>query len=391
MALTKVIKFEGNNTVFIWKHPATDFNMGSQLIVHESQEAIFMVNGEILDSFGPGRHTLETENLPVAKSLMKLSTGWRSALHAELYFVNLTEQMAIRWGTDSKIQYLDPEYGFPLEIGACGEMSLSVANSRKLLTKVVGTEKILTQEQLTKYFRAFLMNRVKSIISAEITEKKINIFSIDQHLQILSDAVKEKLNDDFYDYGINLNQFLIMTVLKPEEDRNFIKFKELHYRKYSDVAEAELKQKLSLIEQQTKAQQTVLEAEALAKKRQLEGYTYQQEKSYEVARELARNEATGEFANIGVGLGMLTGVGGSLGQTVGGIASDAMGAAMMQPAGQAAGTGKFCTNCGHQLSGSAMFCENCGAKVEKNDTCQNCGFEFKNEANFCPQCGTKRG
>lgn len=391
MALTKVIKFEGNNTVFIWKHPATDFNMGSQLIVHESQEAIFMVNGEILDSFGPGRHTLETENLPVAKSLMKLSTGWRSALHAELYFVNLTEQMAIRWGTDSKIQYLDPEYGFPLEIGACGEMSLSVANSRKLLTKVVGTEKILTQEQLTKYFRAFLMNRVKSIISAEITEKKINIFSIDQHLQILSDAVKEKLNDDFYDYGINLNQFLIMTVLKPEEDRNFIKFKELHYRKYSDVAEAELKQKLSLIEQQTKAQQTVLEAEALAKKRQLEGYTYQQEKSYEVARELARNEATGEFANIGVGLGMLTGVGGSLGQTVGGIASDAMGAAMMQPAGQAAGTGKFCTNCGHQLSGSAMSCENCGAKVEKNDTCQNCGFEFKNEANFCPQCGTKRG
>lgn len=391
MALTKVIKFEGNNTVFIWKHPATDFNMGSQLIVHESQEAIFMVNGEILDSFGPGRHTLETENLPVAKSLMKLSTGWRSALHAELYFVNLTEQMAIRWGTDSKIQYLDPEYGFPLEIGACGEMSLSVANSRKLLTKVVGTEKIFTQEQLTKYFRAFLMNRVKSIISAEITEKKINIFSIDQHLQILSDAVKEKLNDDFYDYGINLNQFLIMTVLKPEEDRNFIKFKELHYRKYSDVAEAELKQKLSLIEQQTKAQQTVLEAEALAKKRQLEGYTYQQEKSYEVARELARNEATGEFANIGVGLGMLTGVGGSLGQTVGGIASDAMGAAMMQPAGQAAGTGKFCTNCGHQLSGSAMSCENCGAKVEKNDTCQNCGFEFKNEANFCPQCGTKRG
>lgn len=387
MALTKVIKYEGDNSVFIWKHPATDFNMGSQLIVHESQEAVFMLNGEILDSFGPGRHTLETENLPVAKSLMKLSTGWRSALHAELYFVNLTEQMAIRWGTDSKIQYLDPEYGFPLEIGACGEMSLQVANSRKLLTKVVGTEKILTQEQLTRYFRAFLMNRVKSIISGEITEKRINIFSIDQHLQGLSDSVKEKLNDDFFDYGVNLKQFLIMTVLKPDEDRNFIKFKELHYRKYSDVAEAELQQKLSIIEQQTKAQQTVIEAEAIAKKRELEGYTYQQEKSYEVAKEMARNEATGEFSNIGIGLGMLTGVGGSLGQTVGGIASEAMGAAVTQTSVAK----KFCMNCGHALSATAMFCENCGTKVVRNDNCQNCGFEFVNDAKFCPQCGTKRG
>lgn len=387
MALTKVIKYEGDNNVFVWKHPTTDFNMGSQLIVHESQEAIFMVNGEILDSFGPGRHTLETENLPIAKSLLKFSTGWRSAFHAELYFINLTEQMAIRWGTDSKIQYLDPEYNFPLEIGACGEMSLQVANSRKLLMKIVGTENILMQDQLTKYFRAFLMNRIKSIISFEIVERKINIFSIDQHLQELSDAVKEKVNDDFFDYGVDLKQFLIMTVLKPDEDRNFVKFKELHYRKYSDVAEAQLQQKLSIIEQETRAQQTMIEAQANAKKRELEGYTYHQEKSYEVAKEIARNEAIGEFSNMGIGIGMLTGVVGNFGQKVGQIANDALDS-MTTPSSE---NRKFCANCGHTLSATAMFCENCGTKVMRNEKCQNCGFEFSNDAKFCPQCGTKRG
>ena len=118
MAIISVLKYEGDNKTFIWKHPNQDFNTGSQLIVHESQEAIFMQNGEVLDTFGPGKHTLETENLPVIKSIMKLATGGRSAFHAELYFVNLTEQMAIRWGTDSKISYLDPVFDFPLEIGA---------------------------------------------------------------------------------------------------------------------------------------------------------------------------------------------------------------------------------------------------------------------------------
>ena len=181
MAITSVLKYEGDNKTFVWKHPTQDFNTGSELIVHESQEAIFMVDGKVLDTFGPGKHILETENLPVARSVMKLATGGKSAFHAELYFINLTEQMAIKWGTDSKVSYLDPVYDFPLEIGACGEMSLSVNNSNKLLIKVVGTEKNLSQEQLTTFFRAFLMNRAKSVIAQEIRDKKISIFEIDMH------------------------------------------------------------------------------------------------------------------------------------------------------------------------------------------------------------------
>lgn len=393
MAITSVLKYEGKNTTFIWKHPNKDFNTGSELIVHESQEAIFMQNGEVLDTFGPGKHVLETENLPVIKSIMKLATGGRSAFHAELYFVNLTEQMAIRWGTDSKISYLDPLYDFPLEIGACGEMSLSVSNSAKLLIRLVGTEKVLNQDTLTKYFRAFLMTRAKSIIAQVIQAKNISIFEIDMHLDELSEAVRQKLSDDFFDYGLNLCSFMITTVLKPDEDRNYIKFKDLYFRRKSDIMEAELQQRLTLIEQQTKAQSTVMEAEAIAKKRQLEGYTYQQEKGFEVAKEVAQNEAIGQFSNIGVGLGMITGVGGEIGKTVGGVASQAIQNATAPVTQQETlrMQKRYCMNCGQELSAIARFCEGCGTKVQNSDSCSGCGYTFTNEARFCPMCGTRRG
>lgn len=146
--IADLIKYEGDNSTFVWKHPSEDFNSLTQLVVHESQEALFMMNGQALDLFGSGRYTLETENIPVIGKLLNRTTGDKSPFHCEVYFVNKTEQMAIRWGTDSKVQYIEPTYNFPLQIGASGEMSLRAEDSRKLLVKLVGTERELGQEQL---------------------------------------------------------------------------------------------------------------------------------------------------------------------------------------------------------------------------------------------------
>ena len=154
-------KYEGDNSTFIWKHPCEDFNTSSQLIVHESQEAILFLNGQALDLFGPGRHTLETENIPILRRLINFPTGGESAFHCEVYFINKTEQMAIRWGTDSKVQYVEPTYKFPISIGASGEMSLCVDDSRKLLVKLVGTERALDRQQLTAYFRSIFSRSTK--------------------------------------------------------------------------------------------------------------------------------------------------------------------------------------------------------------------------------------
>jgi len=328
MKIADIIKYEGDNNTFIWKHPCEDFNYLTQLIVHENQEAIFFMNGQALDLFGPGRHTLETQNIPLIGKVLNKATGDKTPFHCEVYFINKTEQMNIKWGTDSKVQYIEPTYGFPLSIGASGEMSLRAEDSRKLLLKLVGTESYLGQQQLVTYFRSFLMTRVKTYIAQVMKANAINIFEIDENLTTFSTSIKNLLVGDFADYGVSLEQFFVTTILKPDGDKQYEKFKELHFRQYADIAEAKLRQQTDLIYAETEARKVVIDSQAQATKRAQEGYTYQQERGFDVATEVAKNEAVGEFTNMGVGFGTMAGVGGAGGGMVGGMMSDAMGSAM---------------------------------------------------------------
>lgn len=326
--IAEVIKYEGDNTTFIWKHPCEDFNSLTQLIVHESQEAIFMMNGQALDLFGAGRYTLETQNIPLIGKALNLPTGGKTPFHCEVYFINKTEQMAVKWGTDSKVQFMEPTYNFPISIGASGEMSLRADDSRKLLIKLVGTENILTQENLTRYFRAFLMTKVKSYIAQVIREQKISIFEIDERINDISAALLKMLKPDFDDYGISLERFFITTIVKPDGESTYEKFKSLHFRQYADIAEAKLRQQTAVIDAETEAQKTVIASQAMATKRQQEGYTYQQERGFDVAQDVANNEAVGQFTNMGVGFGTMAGVGGAVGSVVGGAVGSVVGGAV---------------------------------------------------------------
>lgn len=325
--IAEIIKYEGDNSTFIWKHPCEDFNSLTQLIVHESQEAIFFMNGQALDLFGPGRYTLETENIPKIGKVLNRTTGDKTPFHCEVYFINKAEQMAIKWGTDSKVQYVDPTYGFPISIGASGEMSLRAEDSRKLLVKLVGTENYLGQQQLIGFFRAFLMTRVKTYIAQVIKANAINIFEIDENLTAFSENIHKLLIPDFADYGIALEHFFVTNIVKPDGDRQYEKFKELHFRQYADIAEATLRQKTDLIYAQTEAQKVVIDSQAQATKRAQEGYTYAQERGFDVAEKVAQNEAVGQFTNMGVGLGTMAGVGGAVGGVVGNAVGGALQAA----------------------------------------------------------------
>lgn len=323
-SIAEVIKYEGDNSTFIWKHPCEDFNSLTQLIVHESQEAIFFMNGQALDLFGPGRYTLETQNIPLIGKVLNRATDDVSPFHCEVYFINKVEQMAIKWGTDSRVQYIEPTYGFPLSIGANGEMSLRAEDSRKLLVKLVGTENDLSQSQLVSFFRSFLMTRVKTYIAQTMKSKSINIFEIDEKLTEFSDTIKKLLVTDFADYGISLERFFVTAVSKPDGEAQYEKFKNLHFRQYADIAEAKLRQQTEVINAETEAQKTVIDSKAQATKRAQEGYTYAQERGFDVAEKVAENEAVGQFTNMGVGLGTMAGVGGA----VGGVVGSALGGAL---------------------------------------------------------------
>ena len=385
MAQIDVIKYEGDNTTFVWKHPKEDFNTSTQLIVHETQEAVFFINGQPMDLFGSGRYTLETQNIPLLKKFANIPSGGQAAFHCEVYFVNKAEQMAIKWGTDSRIQYIEPTYGFPLSIGASGEMSLRADDSKKLLIKLVGTERDLSQSKLISYFRAFLMTKIKTYLAQVLKNDAINIFEIDSKLLDFSESLRQKLLPDFANYGVALERFFVTTVSKPDGETQYEKFKELHFRQYADIAEAKLRQQVGVIDKQTEAQKIVIESEAIATKRRQEGYTYQQERGFDVAERVADNEAVGQFANMGVGLGTMAGIGGAVGGVVGSAVTGAFSGINEQQDNAA-----FCENCGAKLHQGCAFCEECGAPIPDGGVCKKCGYKFERPGKFCPKCGTRR-
>jgi len=229
--LASIIKYEGDNETLVWKHPIEDFNMGSQLIVHESQEAIFFRDGQALDLFGAGRYTLETQQLPILEQFYKLPTDTEGTFHSEVYYINMTTQMGIKWGTDSKVRLFDPASGMHVELGASGEFNIRVTNSRKLLLKLVGTTGGLKQSELLGtngkgYFRSMVMTQVKSYLAAAIREKNISVLAIDEYLMELSEALREKINGYLADYGLIMPEFFVARVVTPDEDPNCRKMKE---------------------------------------------------------------------------------------------------------------------------------------------------------------------
>lgn len=233
--LASIIKYEGDNNTFIWKHPIEDFNFGSQLIVHESQEAIFFKDGQALDLFGPGRYTLETQQLPLLEKVYSLPTDTQGTFHSEVYFINKTVQMSIKWGTPDKVRFIDPLTGTPLALGASGEMNIQVSNSRKLLLKLVGTMKGISWEEgpgftksLQASFRPLIANAVKTNLSSVIKNEAIDILEIDEKLDLISDNLREKILPGFEEYGLTIPQFYVTSVVLPEDDPNFKRIRELH-------------------------------------------------------------------------------------------------------------------------------------------------------------------
>lgn len=431
--LASIIKYEGDNETLVWKHPIEDFNFGSQLIVHESQEAIFFRDGQALDLFGAGRYTLQTQQLPLLEKIYKLPTDTEGTFHSEVYFVNLATQMGVKWGTDSKVRLFDPASGLHIEIGASGEFNIRVTDSRKLLLKVVGTTGGLGQEQLLGigngkgFFRSMVMTQVKSYLAQTIKENTINILEIDEHLMALSGALRERINAALDEYGLTMPEFYVSRIVTPDDDPNFRRMKEQYAEQYLLVrqegirkAEAEAAADRKAVEAQTAARMKIIgaqgEAEALKIQKQAEaeayrmqaeaeaaemrmkGYTYQQETSRQVGLEAMKN-GLGGGANAAGALGDLAGLGVSLGAmgSVIGMTKDALSpmtqdAAQMGAAvGAAVAGGWDCPVCGHKNI-TTNFCPDCGGKKPEAKTgwdCAQCGT--KNiQSRFCPNCGAKK-
>lgn len=216
MAIFEVIKCEGNNDVFIWKHPSEDFNTLSQLIVNESQEAVFFKNGEALDLFGPGKHTLHTQNIPLLRKIVNIPTGGQSPFHCQVYFINKTMPLDLKWGTDSQIQVLDPQFKILLHAGANGGMGVQIEDSKKFLVKFVGTKNSFDKNTLIEYFRELIVTRTKTYLSKIMN--KTSFVIVNQYLDDISTALRQKLAEDMKEFGVKLVKFFVSAIQLRESD-----------------------------------------------------------------------------------------------------------------------------------------------------------------------------
>lgn len=389
--LVNIIKYDGDNETLVWKHPIEDFKLGTQLIVHESQEAVFFKDGRAFDVFGAGRHTLETQKLPLLDQFFRLPSDAQTTFHSEIYYINLSTQMGIKWGTDSRIRLLDPISGLPLEIGACGEFNIRISNGRKLLLKVIGTSSGFGQSSLfgtdgeKGYFRSLVITQVKTNLAETIKKENIHILEIDSELLKLSALLQQKINGALEAYGLEITDFFINRILTPEEDPNYRRLKEQYAQQYLLVRQEEIRRReaeaaaerktveaqtearLKIIEAQGNAEALKLQAAAEAAGMQMKGYTYEQETARLVGMEAMKNglgageggaSLLGDIAGLGVGLGAMGGVmnmtkdalspmleqSAQMGQSI----ENVLHVSWDCTCGQRGNTGNFCSNCGQK-------------------------------------------
>ena len=403
----------------VHKHEKEDFTIGSQLIVHETQEALFFRDGMVFDQFKAGRHTLVTNNIPKVRDYMKLGTGGINVFHCEVYFINMITQMGIRWGTDSKVRLFDPASGLHVEIGASGNFNMRVTDARKLVLKLVGTTEGLLQSEAVgdglsygnSMFRALIVNRVKSNLARIIKEQSLNILEIDAYLDVLSSALMVDINAVLEEYGLTMPEFYVTTIQTPDDDPNFVRLKQQFAEKTLKVreeevrkAEAEAAQQRKIVEAQTEAQLKAvnaqgdaeairikaqaeadaykMKAEAEAAEMQMKGYTYRDETARQVGLEAMQNGITGGGNGGGAagGIGDVASLGVTLG-AMGGVINmtkDAMAPIM----GESQKVGEGFGNVVAGNTGTA-------APAEGAWNCANCG-KTGITSRFCPDCGTPR-
>ncbi len=419
-----VIKYEGSNEVLAHKHEKEDFTIGSQLIVHESQEALFFRDGKVFDQFTAGRHTLVTNNIPKVRDYMKLGTGGINVFHCEVYFINMVTQMGIRWGTDSKVRLFDPASGLHVEIGASGNFNMRVTDARKLILKLVGTTDGLLQSDVTGegksygtgMFKALIVNKVKANLARIIKEENLNILEIDAYLDVLSAKLMVDINETLDEYGLTMPEFYVTSIVTPDDDPNFVRLKQQFADKTLKVreeevrkAEAEAAQQRKIVEAQTEAQLKAvnaqgeadairikaqaeaeaykMKAEAEAAEMQMKGYTYRDETARQVGLEAMQNGITGGGNGGGAagGIGDVASLGVTLG-AMGGVINmtkDAMAPIMGESQKVGEGFGNVVS--GNTPDASAAP----SAPAEGAWNCPNCG-KTGITSRFCPDCGASR-
>jgi membrane protease subunit (stomatin/prohibitin family) len=314
---------------------------GAQLIVRESQAAVFVFEGQVADVFTPGRYTIEGGNTPILSKLGAWKHGFNSPIKSEVYFVNTKQFTDMKWGTSNPIMLRDADFGI-VRLRAFGAYSLRVADPGAFIREIAGTNAHFQTEDIDGQ----LKRAIVSEFSDAIGEMKIPALDLAAQYKELGDAIRGKINQDFGSYGLEVTKFYIENISLPPE------------------VEAAMDKRASM--------------GALG-----DAQRYMQFQAADALRDAAQNEGGG--AGLGAGLGAGFAVGGQMANAFG------MGQPGGQQGGGAAAATVPCPSCGKQNNPQAKFCADCGTKMEVAQVpCVKCGAKLREGAKFCSECGSSQ-
>ena len=429
---------EGRTDVLAWKCATQDFEFGTRLNVHESQAAVFFRDGQLIEVLGPGMHVLETRNFPFLRFFTKLRFG--KYFHAEVYFVNLSVQMSLPWGTRDRVNVMlevEPGKAMPLDVGASGTMNVQPDPDqvKEMLVWLVGTGEELTAESLRDKFNSMLNTKIKTFLGRVLQMQNMNAFTLDQHLNDVSQALFGVLEPEFRKYGVWLREFYVDAFALPEDNPAFQDARRLAEGRYIQHGKLDLEYELKLKQAEKEAElarlegeKTLVEADVAARanvttaqgeavRRSLEGITSVQEHQFATMDRMveaggAGSAAAGGSGGDGSGLGDMTGffgdvmkmgIGLEMMRNMGDVMKDAMngagqaGANMAQAASMNgnAGAGMPGPGAANPYAGQNPYAPNPGqpsaaAPQPSGWICGGCGRENPADTLFCGGCGTKR-
>ncbi len=189
-----------------------DIRLGSQLIVGESQNAVFFRDGKALDTFGPGRHTLTTANIPLLINLLGKAFNGESPFKASVYFVNMIDMLDQKWGTSQPIALRDPDLGM-VRLRAFGAYSFRVTDAQRFVSQIVGQRGLYSTSEIANWLRGQIVSALTDLLG----EAKKGLFDLPALVDELGVALKAKLSDNFEMVGIQLKQIFIESINATEE------------------------------------------------------------------------------------------------------------------------------------------------------------------------------
>lgn len=317
---------------------------GAQLIVRESQAAVFVFEGQAADVFGPGRYTIDGGNTPILSKLGAWKYGFNSPFKSEVYFVNTKQFTDMKWGTANPIMLRDNDFGI-VRLRAFGAYSMRVVDPQTFIKEVAGTNAHFQTEDID----AQLKRAIVSEFSDALGEMKIPALDLAAQYKELGEAIRGKINEDFRAYGIEVTKFYVENISLPEE------------------VEKALDKRSSM--------------GALGNADQ-----YMKFQAADALRDAAQNEGGG--AGLGAGLGAGFAVGNQMANAFGGQnQGGGQQGQVVQPQAQMT----MCPSCGKPNPAGIKFCGDCGAKMEVAKVpCVKCGAELREGAKFCSECGSSQ-